>query len=171
MKKNKIEQANIYQHEVDYINNLNVSYEAKKILFTFLVKRKFDFWSFLDNQKIRNSAHTKIKLRRENFFKYVRELFECEAIDYDNQGFIIFNPPLETDGSQIAITVTNHDKAGLYLDFINHVPLVKWCDKCNEPFKARGNKAKYCDVCSGVVAAKQAKERMKKYRGKIPVTL
>lgn len=161
-------QIEIYKHEVDYINKLPISDNAKKVLFTLLVKHKFGFHNLLNTKEMRDSVCTDYKrLWKEKFDEYMSELFKYKTdpkpsllkpIDYDEKGFITFDKRMIEGASEIIITVTNHMKAGLYLDYYNHVPLVKLCDICNEPFKAGSGAAKHCDNCKATILADQKKK-------------
>lgn len=177
-----ISEIEIYTNELNYINSLDIKYEYKKVIFAFLVQCKLnkivceykyekDYDSvniyFKGGNKkyndIKKMANIPVKMSIND--EVINELSKLELITILHKGTIILECVKNCieDGG-VAITITDYENVGLYLDFYNGVKGVKKCEKCDIPIKVIKNNQKYCKICSEIVDREKARNRMSNIR-------
>ena len=178
----EVKQIIIMKSEMEYIDNLDVDQEHKKLLLGFLVRKKIA----LAINKINNDdavLSTYFGGGKRGF----REIFTISNI---KAGYRVDDMVNELVKKEIVISVIKGD---IILDYINKIPdedevyeVVKdfehigWifdyykgankiikCDNfdiCGNFIKQTINNKKYCDTCAKEIDREKAKERMKKNR-------
>jgi hypothetical protein len=179
-----IDKILITKCEIDYINNLDVKYEYKKIMFTFLVQMKLNKFVYELNNKdvytniffeggnkkynnIKKMAYINNKISMHD--EVINELSKLGLITILHRGLIILDylkNCIECDN--IIFEIKNFEHVGLYLDYYNNIDKVKKCENCENIIKAKNNKTKYCDECAEEIEKENHKERNRKwYKNKI----
>lgn len=155
----EIEKIDIYKSEVDYINNLPVEPNFKRILFSLLVFVKLHktmiatiYTAYKDgyftsrrvkDSEIFNSAHVTTKLTKRYYFHMLEMMGYIKTYKSGVMNVKIFdNMPIDT--SEVAIEVKNFLYAGYYLDDYNKEPLIIYCAKCGVPFRRSNSRHTYC---------------------------
>lgn len=160
-----VENIKIYQGELDYINSLDIEYNFKKVLFTFLVQMKLNKVVYeYKNEKPYNSRYFKGGSIKYNNIKNMANLennisINDDIIYYLNQyklvtilhkGLIELNylEYCKEDGDVI-IEVKNYDNIGWYFDYYNNLPKMNLCKHCHQPFKQTRSNIEYCSLHKG----------------------
>lgn len=175
-KKNRlivVKEVPIYKEEFEYINSLDIGYNHKKVLFTFLVQNKLNkiVYKFKNEEELNNYY---FKGGRRHF-KEIKEMSKIpskikilEDIGHDlhiygyieskYQGLIELHFIKKlTNNSNILFYVRNFHDTGWYFDYYNSDLKIKLCKECGEPFKISNNKQKYCNQCAKIIKNEQNK--------------
>ena len=180
-----IPEIKVYKKEIDYINSLDLDYNYKKVLFTFLVQKKIENRVYLlrngcesdsiyfkggksKYSNIKNCSKIPANLKINEDIIY--NLNEVGLISIKNQGLIellFMNKCVSKGEIGLIITCNNDfDNTGWYFDFCNQQNNVILCNYCKQPFKQNSNNQKYCKNCCNQIANEQTKIRMRKLRNK-----
>lgn len=164
----EIDSVDVSKSELKYIDELNLDYDHKKILFTLLVldklnKKEYEIKhnkkpndeyffggkeSYYKDLKKRANVPTYRSKKKKNINDIIYDLNKEGLTESVSRAVIkllfLYNIPQSND---IGLTITNYDYIGLYYDL--HVGLdgMKKCECCGVPIKARSNRMKYCDDC------------------------
>ena len=156
----------MYNSEYLYVNSLSLDNELKKVVWTMMVQKKLDKYSYetqyetpytifsYTNNKRRLSALPRIAgIKKKTGFDLgidvLHPLIESgllEVVHTKGDPFKInFADQIVFEGKEI-ITVRDYEHIGLYWDFLCGEP-VGFCEVCDFPFtkKAKGRTRKYCD--------------------------
>lgn len=183
-----IKEIPITKSEVDFINNLDIEYHYKKVVFTLLVQNKInkmvcDFlfgkhsdYNFFGGKKQHYKetfSQSKIPVRyslnnvnvKNDIHNIINRLNEQGIIRLGNRGRIVlsFIDEIESD-DEIALNVTTFDNIGYYLDYFNNENNVIKCECCNELVKKTGKNHRMCRVCWKDHRNKYQRELMQKIR-------
>ena len=160
-----IKKIDIFKTELDYINNLDIQYEYKKVMFAFLVQIKLNkIVCEYKYDKEYNSIYFKGGTKKYNNIKkmanipvkmsindeVINKLEELKLITILFKGAILLDyiNNCVADGD-LAFTITDFENVGLYLDYYNGVKGVKKCEGgCGGIIKIKNNKQKYCNECA-----------------------
>lgn len=163
-----IDKINIYQCEIEYINNLEIDYNFKKVLFTFLVQMKLNKEIYeYKNEKpytsiyfkggkakytnIKKMSNIPVKLDINDDVIYF--LAQTELVTILHNGLIVLNFIKECkETGDIAVEVKDYENVGLYFDLYNHNSKIKLCEHCNNPFRQTKSDIKYCSLHKGYQA-------------------
>ena len=155
-----IEKINIFQSELDYINSLEIKYDFKKVLFTFLVQMKLNKFIYeYKNEKPYTSKYFKGGSIKYNNIKKMANLNNNMNINDDiiyflnefglvktlHKGLIVLNyldNCFET--GDVVIEVKDFENVGWYLDFYNGLKGMVLCKHCGQPFKQTKQDISYC---------------------------
>ena len=155
-----IEKINIFQSELDYINSLEIKYDFKKVLFTFLVQMKLNKFIYeYKNEKPYTSKYFKGGSIKYNNIKKMANLNNNMNINDDiiyflnefglvktlHKGLIVLNyldNCFET--GDVVIEVKDFENVGWYLDFYNGLKGMVLCKHCGQPFKQTNHDISYC---------------------------
>jgi len=188
-KKNKlidIDHILVTSTSLNYIDNLDVDYLCKKLLFGFIVFDKLGKvkWT-IENEKESNNEHffannpssyrnltkslsiNKSVLRKYGYQKiyevthYLINKGLLEDTINNTKLLFLYNIPIDEN---ISIEVKNYDNVGLYYDLHSGTKNVKKCENCSVPIKVKSNSAKYCEECKVKTILTKTAERVKKYR-------
>ena len=157
-----IEQIPVTISEITYVNNLDIDYNYKKVLFTLLV-----------NNKIKKEI-CKLRFGQVSEFNYVggkkkyyNDIIEMAKIEksykvnniinwLSDNGFIdvrtkakvnlIFINNIPEDDN-VAFSITTFDNIGYYFDWYNQDNKIIKCENCGKLVKATNNRKKYCKEC------------------------
>lgn len=184
-----IDKIDIYKSEIDYINSLDINYEYKKVLFTFLVQYKLNkkIYEYKFDKPYNNLYFQGGKKKYNNIKKMsnipvkmnindevINELSNSDLIEILHKGIIKLNylkECLSEMNDEVAISVLNFDNIGYYLDYYNGNSKIIKCENCNKLIKKTCNKTKYCKECAKEIERIQEREnakiRMRKYRNKL----
>lgn len=155
--------VNVYKNDMDFIDRLPLSYEVKKVLFTFLIYMRLDktyrelkydkeynnIIFYGDNQKynyIKNMSNISPSL---SICKdIIPKLSELNLVTILYRGKIVLNFLNQCpQGGDVVLEVTNYDNIGLYYDLYNNKHRVAKCSYCGSPFHKRSNCQKNCNAC------------------------
>ncbi|TCJ01114.1 hypothetical protein [Cytobacillus praedii] len=180
--KNKIIQINnisISQPELDYIDNLDLEHNYKRVVFTLLVlQRLFKNYLKIKDGEVKSDDYyfggfknyrdlvsvakitfdKKKKSKVKNVHDLIRLFHEKGIVQISNNGNIklLFMYEIPMDDSEEVI-VNDYNLIGYYYDLYHRENRVKECEECGVPIKTNSNKQIYCGDCS--------KEKdLKKYR-------
>ena len=155
----EINKIDIYKSEVDYINNLPVEPNFKRILFALLVSIKLHrtmlatiytayregyFTSKrIKDSEIFNIAHVTTNLTKRYYFHMLEMMGYITTYKSGVMNVKIFdNMPIDT--SEVAIEIKRFLYAGYYFDAYNNEPLIIYCPKCGVPFRKTNGRHIYC---------------------------
>ena len=170
-KKNvliQIEGVKVYAAELEWLKNLDVSSDAKKVIFATIVQKRFDAQCYLQRhpelQKADESYFLYLRADREkinsikkaahisaNVYDVFHELYEQNMIDTGYNYFTLkfFNDiallPQENEGG---VEVEFLSAAGLYWREWLGDASIKRCAKCGMPIQKASNRQKWCAACS-----------------------
>ena len=155
-----IEKINIFQSELDYINSLEIKYDFKKVLFTFLVQMKLNKFIYeYKNEKPYTSKYFKGGSIKYNNIKKMANLNNSININDDiiyflndiglvktlHKGLIVLNYLDNcSETGDIAIDIKDFENVGWYLDFYNGLKGMVLCKYCGQPFKQTNHDISYC---------------------------
>lgn len=170
-----VDKIEIYKNEIDYLNSLDIKHEYKKVMFTFLIQmrlnklvyeykydKEYNSIFFKGGNKKYNNIKklSNIPIKMSINDEVINGLGELGLITILHKGTIsldyLKNCVQEGD---VAITITDYENVGLYLDYYNKVKGIIQCENCNKIIKQTNNKMKYCKGC----AEKIKNEQNKKY--------
>lgn len=156
----EIEKIDIYKSEVDYINNLPVEPNFKRILFTLLVFIKLHKTmlatiyttykhNYMTGRKTKDSdifqaAHITSKITKKYYF-YMLELIGYIVTYRSGVMNVKIFDKMPIDTSNVAIEVKNFDYTGFYLDDYNHDPKIIHCCICGVPVRSNTSHRDYCN--------------------------
>ena len=150
----------VFQSELDYINSLEIEYDFKKVLFTFLVQMKLNKFIYeYKNEKLYTSKYFKGGSIKYNNIKKMANLNNNMNINDDiiyflnefglvktlHKGLIVLNyldNCFET--GDVVIEVKDFENVGWYLDFYNGLKGMVLCKYCGQPFKQTNHDISYC---------------------------
>jgi hypothetical protein len=156
----------IYKGEIDYINSLEIDYDYKKVMFTFLVQLKlnktvyeyrngkeFDSIYFKGGQRqyanIKKISNINSKTLIND--EVINELAKLQLMTIVHKGMVVLDylKSCKQEGD-IVIKVADYDNVGLYFDYYNGVAGIYQCqgENCNYLFKTTANNFKYCKSCA-----------------------
>lgn len=178
----EIENVCVTKEELNYIDNLEIDHNYKKVVFTLLVLEKLN----KKYHEIRNEHKS-----NEHYFggaKKYKELIETSKISLkinnrihnmigylDELGIVkitgnssiklsfIYDVPESND---VGIFVDTYDNIGYYYDLHTGENKVKRCECCEIPMKVLGKQKRYCNECSKEKQKEWQRESMKKLRNK-----
>lgn len=159
-----VKQVDIYKDELDYISSLEIDYNFKKILFTFLVHMKLNKIIYeYKNEDLYTSKYFKGGSVKYNNIKKMANLDNNININDDviyfldqydlikilHKGLIVLNY-LDNccETGEIVIEVEDYENVGWTLDYYNKIKGIKLCESCDNIFKQSNNKQKYCKSCA-----------------------
>lgn len=165
-KNNKIIQIdsiNITKSEVEYLNNLDIEYDHKKVLFCLLVESKLNILKY----KMRYGEDCNGKLFGGAKVSYYKDLSEftglSQSVDINkiinhlsdnglvttiNRGkiYLTFIENIDA-GEDIAFEIKTFDNTGMYMDYYNGSDKIIKCECCDELVEKTANNRKYCVEC------------------------
>lgn len=159
-----IDKIDIYENEIQYINDLDIKYDYKKVMFTFMVQLKLNKAVYeYKNNKEYNSIYFRGGKKKYNNIKkianissklsindeVINELSKIKLIEILCRGAILLKY-LENIkcGDKVLIEIKDFENIGYYFDYYNKVEGVIQCENCNKPIKQINNKNKYCKECA-----------------------
>ena len=176
----QIDSINITKNEVEYVNNLNVEYDHKKVLFCLFVESKLNILKY----KMRYNEDCNGKLfggAKGSYYKDLSELAGLpQSVDINkiinhlsdaglvttiNRGkiYLTFIDNI-TINEDIAFKINTFDNTGMYFDYYNGSDKVIKCERCEILVEKTVNNKKYCDSCSKEIKMKKDRERMETIR-------
>jgi hypothetical protein len=166
-----IDHIDVYQDELNYINSLELPYDYKKIMFTFLVDKKLK--QYID--KLKNKKQKKDKKEENKFYfkggkqryKYIteiahvpkvlkineeviHELGEKKLVTILHSGLIsldYLNNCTETGGI-LKPAIKQFEDIGWYSNLYNGISDIRICEDCGIVFKKKSNYQIKCIQCS-----------------------
>lgn len=184
-KKNvivQVDEITVYKNEIDYINNLDLSTDEKKIIFSLLCLNKIskELHIALGNEDANPnnyfgssqeykflSATSKVNLKNNKVIhNIIGTLALKNLVEIAVKGKIKLKFIGEIHGiSEEAIKIHTFDNIGLYYDEYMSLRKVKRCESCNSPVVVRSNK-RYCEPCRKDLRLKYLAEKQKEFREK-----
>jgi len=178
-----IKKISITDKEIEYINNLNIDYNFKKILFTLLVEIKVKkeigrlkygevtkYNYIRGNQNTYNEIFEATKIPSNNYKinVFINELEQLEYIDVRTRGRIrlLFMDHIE-ESNVVIFDITTFDNIGYYLDWYNGDSKIIKCESCGKLIRVTSNRKKYCSTCWKEKERELRKDINKKYYDKI----
>ena len=165
-KKNSlivVDNLDIYQSEVDYLNSLDIEYDYKKLLFAFLVQMRLNkIVSELKNRKpytgfyfkggrskyqsIKDMANVTSKIDINDDFINTLDSRDDKLITIAHAGLIVLNFLKDcAQEGDVVVEIKDYENVGWYFDYYNHVDGVVLCEKCKQPFKQRRKDSRFCN--------------------------
>lgn len=188
-KKNKlidIDYIQITRSELNYIDNLDIDYLYKKILFTFIVldKLKQNKGEIVTENKpngehyfrnseanirelIKSSGITKPMLKKighENINMAIYHLRKLGLVeDTINNLKLLFLYNIHEDNN-VVMEIRDYGNIGMYYDLHIGKKNIKACENCDKPFRFKSKNKKYCDKCAREKQREWQRISMKKKR-------
>jgi hypothetical protein len=188
-KKNKlivVKSIDVLVKEVEYIDALEVDHEHKKLLLTFLVKKKI---SQEISKIINNNADLSVYFGGGK--KKYNEAFKCANIEgkykindminhlvrqgilestSNNSGDVVLKYVKDMNEkdkrTEVYDSIKDFDNIGMLFDYYKQINNVKKCEYCGGFYKSKSNRAKYCKTCRQEIEKANATERKRKQRSK-----
>lgn len=181
----QIDYVEIYEHEVEYIKNMNYPHNYKRFVFSMLVLKKIyaaissksggdgvlTGYLNCDSSKIKTLKHmAHLKGGKKDDPDYM--LFDLSSDGYVNilaltNVYLNFINDMNMHSSNIAIRVNDFERVWMYWDYLigyNRGGKIKLCENCGRPYHLKSNRQKYCEVCSGEIKRKNDRDRISKKR-------
>ncbi|MEM5009262.1 hypothetical protein WKH57_00945 [Niallia taxi] len=180
----EVPEVKVNQTELTYIDELELSHDYKKIIFTLLVLDKLNkevqrqrnpeklngehfFGGTNKNYKELIDAST-VHMKSKKIHSIIRELSELEIVEVRGKGYIKLSFLYNLSNSKVpTITIKAYDEIGLYYDLYAGIKKVKQCESCDIPIKVNGKYKKYCDTCAKKIKREQTREIAKKSMRKL----
>ena len=179
----QIDEMAVSKEELKFIDDFEIDYKLKKLLFTLLILNKLgkryslirsgeasDSNYFGGGGKYRElSSSSHIKFRKgQNIHHLIGELADHGLVKICNKGYIelSFINTIKKD-NEIEFVVKDFQRIGLYLDLHTGQEKVKVCEECEAPIKIKSNKTKYCADCAKIIKNEQRRVADLKYKRKI----
>lgn len=160
----QIDSIPIFEEELTYINSLNIDYNFKKVLFTFMIQMKLNKFVYeYKNEKDYNSIFFRGGRTKYNTIKKMANIPQSININSDiiyelnklglvtvlHSGLIRLDFIKECHSKgDCKIIIQDFENIGWYLDYFIGVKGVILCGCCGNPFKKTANRQKYCsDKC------------------------
>lgn len=176
-----ISSISVTDKEIEYINELEIEEYYKKVLFTLMIKIKLN--KELCLQKFNNASEFNFFGGKVELYKEIKQIskipntYDINILinDLSNMGYIdvrhrgrinlLFVDNIESS-ENIIFEVTNFYSIGYYFDLWNKSNNVIKCENygCNEIFKKKNNRHKYCPTCWKEIDKKQTRLRVQKHR-------
>ena len=148
----------IYKSEIEYIKNLDLDDNTKKVLLSCLVKIKiskkiseiltgeehegyFLGKNVTDNSILRMSNITKTKKKLNIFYMLEQSGYITTYISGSTRMNIFYDMPI--DATEVALKVEDFKNVGLYYEYYIGKN-IRFCEICNIPFRPNSKNAKYC---------------------------
>lgn len=158
----------IYKSEIEYIKNLDLDDNTKKVLLSCLVKIKiskkiseiltgeehegyFLGKNVTDNSILRMSNITKTKKKLNIFYMLEQSGYITTYISGSTRMNIFYDMPI--DATEVALKVEDFKNVGLYYEYYIGKN-IRFCEICNIPFRPNSKNAKYCKEHQGYQAIK-----------------
>ncbi len=169
-KKNKlvvVSEIPVYKEEFNYIKQLNIHDNYKKVLFAFLIQNKLNKEVYkIRKEKELNNIYYKGNSKQYNELKKMAKipqkikLHEEVIYELSKQGLI--NPMYQgliqlkflgliDKVSDVMFYIRNYEETGWYFDYYNSAKKIKLCSECGEPFRQSNNRQEYCNRHSPAV--------------------
>lgn len=167
----------VYKSEVAFINLLEISNNAKRLLFAMIVQKKLDKGnyearhpgktynlSFMSNDAPRNRRLGKIAgvaprvdVAKELLF----ELFTKHIVETLPNGTVVltFSDHIVHAGDE-AVRVVDYEHIGLYWDYLLGNKKVGICVSCGSPYRSTSNRQKHCVDCQGYAKIETPREKI-----------
>ena len=158
-----IDSIPITNEEIEYINNLDIEYNYKKILFVLLVEMKIykeihrlKHGNVLKYNYISGNQNTyneilEVSKMSNNKYKInaiINELEILGLVDVRMRGKInlVFMNNIK-ESEIVVFEITTFDNIGYYFDLYNGDPKIINCNECGKLIKATSNRQKFCRSC------------------------
>lgn len=171
-----IDEVPITENEIKYINNLQLDYSCKKILFSLLVNNKIkkgicrlkygdsSNYNFIGGkQKYYNEIYETSKISKtQKINNIINTLQALGFIDVRTRGRInlLFIDNIE-NSNRILFNITTFDNIGYYLDWYNGDPKIIRCENCSKLIKQTNSVRKYCKACAREINIRKTIENRK----------
>lgn len=161
--------------EIEYVNKLDIDYNYKKVLFTFIMKNKLnkelclqkfgkasDYNFFGGKREFYKEVYEMSKVsKKKDINTIINELSNFGYIDVRTRGRInlLFIDNIE-ESDDIIFNIEDFDDIGYYFDYYNGENNVIECanENCHRLIKKSSNKIKYCSSCAMEIQFNQKKE-------------
>ena len=161
----KVESVNIYQSELDIINQCETDKE-KKLLFTLFVLAKVNGnnsgWvnnEIKDIFQLANITAT-IKERGAMIYKLYKAGLVGQSQKIDNLSLKV---ELGQSDELVVLTINSFENIGNQY-IANFKKGWKICEHCGKLFKIKGTNSKFCKICSKEKELENTRNRVKKFR-------
>lgn len=148
----------IYKSEIEYIKNLDLDDNTKKVLLSCLVKIKiskniseiltgkehegyFLGKNVTDNSILKMSNIIKTKKKLNIFYMLEQSGYITTYISGSTRMNIFYDMPIDT--TEIALKIEDFKNVGLYYEYYIGKN-IRFCEICNMPFRPNSKNAKYC---------------------------
>ena len=155
-----VDSVPITSGEVDYVVNIPVSQDYKKLFFAFLVQMKLNkIVSEFKNRKEYDTTFFKGGIKKYNEIKkmanvsskldingeFIHDMSKQEYIAIYYNGLIkhLWMGNCQPSG-EVVMEVKDYENVGYYLDYYCGVKGVKLCKECGQPFKTSQSCKTYC---------------------------
>lgn len=173
-----IEKIPITDKEIQYINDLDIEYNYKKVIFCLLVNMKIKKeickikysknieGNYISGTQKRYNEILKVS-KISNTYKIndiINVLEKLGLIDVRTRGKInlLFIKNIE-DSCKIIFNINTFDNIGYYFDWYNGDKKIIRCENCGKLIRQSANNRKYCRSCAREVLKEQWKDASKKY--------
>ncbi len=186
--KNKliqIDKVDVSKKELAFIDNLDISHEFKRIVFTLLLLNKLTkmyvllrdgelksnehyFGGYKNYRELVSLSNIKFDKRKKSTVKNIHDLIhllhEKGIVEITSNGNVklLFMYEIEED-DEIVLSVSDYENIGYYYDFYHGENKVKECESCRKLIKPTNNKNKYCIDCAEEIEKENHRIRQENY--------
>lgn len=187
----QIDQIDVNQSELEIINQMDIDYEYKRVIFTLLILTKLnkEYVRFKDGEiksidyyfgghknyrELVLTSKTTFKKNKKSKVKNIHDLIHIlddkGIVEITGNGKIKLLFMYNIMGSDDAIiNIEKFNSVGLYFDLYNNVDKVASCSSCGIPIKKKNNSQRFCDSCRDDYRRKYKTEKQREYRENIRV--
>ena len=157
----EIDHVDIYKHEMEFIDNLPLEADPKKILFTLLVKIKLngiavkmisgeeciDFYTSrtLKEADIVKMANLDKKSRQDAYFFLLESEGYITTYHTGSMKIDVFYDIVVPENDEVIFSIRDYNNIGWHYDYLHNRNNIRLCTICSAPFKANAHNSKYCD--------------------------
>lgn len=185
----QISQIGVTQEELDIIENMDIDYEYKRVVFTLLVLTKlskeyikikdgeiksneFYFGGHKNYRELISTSKITFKKTKKSTVKNIHDLIrildEKGIVKITGNGNIklLFMYDANQQNDEVMISISFYDVMGFYYDIYYNKNNVKQCEGCGKPVRMKSNRQEYCEICRNNRLLEQKRENWHKNKEK-----
>lgn len=157
--------VDMYTEEIDFIDEQEISEEAKRVLFAIMVQKKLDkicyeirrggeysIFTYANNKRMTQltrvarlpSGYTAIDGLRELYQQGLVDVMHCKGSPFR----LNFVEHILFEG-RLAVRLTDYEQIGTYWDWLHSCQTAYVCVKCWRTFRSRAKNCCYCEEHQG----------------------
>lgn len=167
--------VDMYLSEIEYIDSLDISENAKRVIFAIMVHKKLDkfcyelrkgedykIFTYSNNRRLHSLPRVaKLNKVRNIALDVMHELYKAKLVDViECKGSpfkLNFADQIVFEGA-LAVRISDYDHIGLYWEWLHGKETVGLCCKCWQAYSTKAKNRCYCEDHQGYQAMGDSKE-------------